>query len=98
MVIDNPYPVIPDEAINMPYIAGFAGDIDHPSRIFYKLLSEDDGDRFYQSRAHVLNLLHGGFGGSMAGFNPTHILQVTWDKVHNNNETVSVCLCVIKTC
>ena len=54
------------------------------------MLSDDDGDRFYESKAHVLNLLRGGFGGSLEGFDLTHILVVTWDRVRHTNGTVRI--------
>ena len=33
-------------------------------------------------------MLREGFGGSMEGFNPTHIFLVTWEAVHDNNQAV----------
>ena len=74
----------------VPYVAGFVGAIHTPSNISYVMLSEKNGDVFYESKADILNLLREGFGGSMAGFNMTHLLAVTWESVAFEGDTTMV--------
>ena len=81
----------------VPYVAGFVGAIHTPSNISYVMLSEKNGDVFYESKADILNLLREGFGGSMAGFNMTHLLAVTWESVAFEGDTTMVMsiICII---
>ena len=74
----------------VPYVAGFVGAIHTPSNISYVMLSEKNGDVFYESKAAILNLLREGFGGSMAGFDMTHLLAVTWESVAFEGDTTMV--------
>ena len=78
--------------MSVPYVAGFAGAIHTPSNISYVMLSERNGDikLFYESKAHIHNLLREGFGGSMAGFDMTHLVAVTWESVAFEKNTTMV--------
>ena len=77
----NAYPTtLPDMSDHqVPYVAGFVGAIHTPSNISYIMLSEKNCDVFYESKADILNLLREGFGDSMAAFDMTHLLVVTWE-------------------
>ena len=80
-----------------PTIAGFWADISIGRNVFavsYDEISFEDTDpgrrtQFNDSKVYVLNLLREGFGGSMEGFDPTHIFVVTWNKASINNTCVS---------
>jgi len=49
--------------------------------VFYREM--DAGDRnFCAQKSTVLQLIREGFGGSVSGFDPTHLFVVTWDAVH----------------
>ena len=37
---------------------------------------------FCAQKSYVLQLIREGFGGSVSGFDPTHLFVVTWDAVH----------------
>lgn len=47
---------------------------------------------FAVSKAHALNLLREGFGGSLEGFDPTHLLLLTWDFRNATTKEVSYLL------
>ena len=80
-----------------PTIAGFWADISIGTNVFvvsYDEISFEETDpgrekQFNDSKVYVLNLLREGFGGSMEGFDPTHIFVVTWNKASINNTCVS---------
>ena len=72
-------------------IAGFWGDIDvqkNGGAIFFGEQYGRNNKRFGKSKAHVLNLLREGYGGSLEDFEPTHIFLTTWETVHEYGEQV----------
>lgn len=81
-------PISSDAELPAPaFIAGFWGDINVVKNDGVIFFSEMDANnrRFARSKTHVLNLLREGYGGSLEGFNPTHIFQATWETVHQND-------------
>ena len=66
-----------------PFIAGFWSNItlNHEKSLIAFAEKNKTSSEFNNSKACVSHLLYEGFGSSMAMFDPTHFLFVTWKNV-----------------
>ena len=67
---------------NKPSIAAFWANIKNVT-IYYTEMTCSESDmyerqQFLESKGKIMDLLNLGFGCSLNGFNPTHILLITW--------------------
>ena len=85
----------------IPTIVGFWEDMNGQYTTlasFTELTPSWHSEIFGVSKSHALNLLRDGFGGSLEGFDPTHILILTWEFISTTTTNKDVSYSVVGVC